>query len=319
MLLSAGWSTATVARLGGYMKKRDLVLAWRRSILAAALLLGVMSVSLAGIAKDSVPPGTSLGIASVPNFRDVGGYTTTDGSLVRRGVTYRSNQMNPISAEDMRKIAALGLKNDFDLRTEAEREAKPDEIPAGVNIVSLNVLGDASGASAMNLESLFGDPKKTNEMLGDGKAAALLVKTYREFITLPSANVAYRQLFLDLSDSKQLPALYHCTAGKDRTGWASAALLTLLGVPEEKVYADFLKSNDYILPPYKPYIDHFVAEGGDPSIMQDLMGVKAEYLRASFDEMSSRYGSIEGYFEKGLGIDRATQQKIRDRFLSAEK
>ena len=72
---------------------------------------------------------------SVPNLRDVGGYTTADGSVVRRGVVYRSNQLNAIRPDETKKIAAMGLKNDFDLRTAAEREAKPDELPAGVKNV----------------------------------------------------------------------------------------------------------------------------------------------------------------------------------------
>ena len=92
-------------------------------------------------------------------------------------------------------------------------------------------------------------------------------------------------------------------------------MLTLLGVPEEKVYEDYLRSNEYILPAYKQAIDGFVAGGGDPSIPQDLLGVKTEYLQSSFVEVKTQYGSIEGYFEKGLGIDNAGQQQLRDRFL----
>jgi protein-tyrosine phosphatase len=86
-------------------------------------------------------------------------------------------------------------------------------------------------------------------------------------------------------------------------------------VPEEQVYADYLRSNDYILPAYKSAIDHFVAAGGDASIPQDLLGVQREYLQAAFDEVTASYGSIRGYFEVALGIDRAGQQRIRDRFL----
>jgi protein tyrosine/serine phosphatase len=71
--------------------------------------------------------------------------------------------------------------------------------------------------------------------------SAAFVKTYREFITLPSANAAFHQLFVDLGDKDQLPALFHCTTGNDRTGWASAALLTLLGIPEDEVYKDYLQ------------------------------------------------------------------------------
>jgi protein-tyrosine phosphatase len=71
----------------------------------------------------------------VPNLRDAGGYATADGSAVRRGIAYRSNQLNPISPDDMKKIVALGLKNDLDLRTVEEREAKPDLLPPGVKNV----------------------------------------------------------------------------------------------------------------------------------------------------------------------------------------
>jgi protein-tyrosine phosphatase len=287
------------------------------SLSLSALLLMTVAVPRTVTTQDLSAPGTSLGITSVPNLRDAGGYATPDGSVVRRGLAYRSNQLNPISPDDMKKIADLGLKNDFDLRTAEERNAKPDELPAGVKNVWLNVLADAKGISPAEIDRLLSDPKAANAMLGDGKASAEFVKTYREFITLPSANAAFRQLFVDLGDKDQLPALYHCTTGKDRTGWASAALLTLLGVPKDKVYEDYLKSNEYILPAYKSFIDRFVAAGGQPSIPQDMLGVKAEYLQASFDQVKTQYGSIENYFGKGLGIDRAGQQKLRDRFLQA--
>jgi protein-tyrosine phosphatase len=260
-------------------------------------------------------PGASLGIASVPNLRDVGGYKTRDGAAVRYGVAYRSDELNPVSPDDIKKIAALGLKNDFDLRTAEEREARPDELPPGVKNVWLNVLADARGVSAAEVLRLLSDPKEANEMLGGGKAEELFVKVYREFITLPSANKSYRQLFVELGNSSDLPSLFHCTTGKDRTGWAAAALLTLLGVPEQLVYEDFLRSNEYILPAYQPAIDRFVKAGGDPSIPQDLLGVKTEYLRASFEEMRAKYGTIEAYFADGLGIDKAGQQRLRDRFL----
>jgi protein-tyrosine phosphatase len=72
-------------------------------------------------------------------------------------------------------------------------------------------------------------------------------------------------------------------------------------------------------PHTKEYIDRFVAGGGDPSIPQDMLGVKSEYLQASFDEMKAQYGNIEGYFEKGLGIDKVGQQRLRDRFLTSPK
>ena len=259
--------------------------------------------------------GEALGIASVPNLRDLGGYKTRDGATVAKGLVYRSNQLAPISPSDMEKLAQLGLKNDYDLRTEAERTPLPDELPPGVNNVWLNVLKDASGSAPTNLLALLQNPKEGNKALGGGKIEATFVKSYRDFVTLPSAKTAYREFFISLADQNKLPALFHCTTGKDRTGWAAAALLTLLDVPKKTVMEDYLRSNDYILPLYKKVIEAFVAGGGEPSIPQAIFGVKVEYLEAAFDEMQTKYGTIENYFSEALGIDTFTQKALRDLYL----
>lgn len=236
---------------------------------------------------------------------------------MRRGVAYRSNQLNPIAPDDMKRLAALGLKNDFDLRTAREREAKPDQLPAGVKDAWLNVLADAKDTNPSEVEEMLHNPKAANAALGNGQGVARFKDAYRQFVTLPSAKAAFRQLFTEMGQKNQLPSLFHCTTGKDRSGWAAAALLTLLGVPDDKVREDYLRSNEYILPAYKQEIDSFVTEGGDPSIPQDLLGVRSEYLQAAFDEVKAQYGGIEAYFEKGLEIDKAGQQQLRDRFLTA--
>lgn len=108
---------------------------------------------------------------------------------------------------------------------------------------------------------------------------------------------------------------FHCTAGKDRTGWAAAALLTLLGAPRETVTADYLRSNDYLLPAYRENIDGFVEAGGERSIVIALIGVREEYLDAAFDEMETRYGTIENYFAEALGIDASGQKALRNLYL----
>ena len=263
-------------------------------------------------------PGLSLGIASVPNLRDLGGYTTNDDATVVKGLVYRSNQLAKISTEDMEKIAKLGLKNDYDLRTEAERTPLPDELPPGVNNIWLDVLKDAKGSAPTNLLALLQDPEQGNKELGDGKIEAIFIESYRDFVSLSSAKTAYHEFFTSLADQNKLPALFHCTTGKDRTGWGAAALLTLLDVPKETVMKDYLRSNDYILPLYKKVIDAYVAGGGEPSIPQAIFGVKKEYLEASFDEMQTKYGSIDNYFTEALGIDATMQKKIRDMYLKKE-
>jgi len=260
-------------------------------------------------------PGQSLGIASVVNLRDLGGYTTSDGKTVATGLVYRSNQLSGIPEEDMEKLAELNLKVDYDLRTAEERNARPDELPPGVKNVWLDVLADSPQAGPAMLEKLMTDPKAANEELGGGKVEEGFQQSYREFVSLPSAKAEFRKLFVGLGDADRLPALFHCTTGKDRTGWAAAALLTLLGVPKDQVMEDYLRSNDYILPAYQHAIDPFVAAGGDPEIPSAILGVKAEYLEAAFDEMETKYGTIESYFSEALGIDAAEQQALRDLYL----
>jgi protein-tyrosine phosphatase len=262
-------------------------------------------------------PGQSLGIRSVPNLRELGGYKTSDGATVASGLVYRSNQLSEIPEADMEKLAGLNLKTDFDLRTAEEREVRPDELPPGVKYVWLDVLADVDQAGPAMLEKLMKDPKAANAALGGGKAEAGFQESYRQFVSLPSAQKAFRQLFLSLGDQTQLPALFHCTTGKDRTGWAAAALLTLLGVPKDVVMEDYLRSNDYIIPKYQKVIDAFVESGGDASIPPAILGVKKEYLEAAFDEMETKYGTIEKYFSEGLGIDAIQQKALRDLYLAA--
>jgi protein-tyrosine phosphatase len=259
--------------------------------------------------------GESLGIASIPNLRDVGGYQTADGRTVATGLVYRSNQLSDIMPEDMDKLAALNLAVDYDLRTAAERDKRPDELPSGVDYVWLNVLADSPDSDPAQVEALMADPPQANAVLGDGQAAAGFEASYREFVSLPSARAEFGNLFKGLAAQDQLPALFHCTTGKDRTGWAAAALLELLGVPRDTIMTDYLRSNDYIIPKYQDVIDTFVEAGGDPSIPVAILGVQESYLNAAFDEMETQYGSIENYFAEGLGIDAAGQQALRDLYL----
>src|SRR4029450_8167484 len=144
-------------------------------------------------------------------------------------------------------------------------KAQPDQIPEGVNWVGLDVLADGAPASMSRLSALR-DPTTAGDSLGGGKVEAIFTDIYRAIVSLPSARRADGDLFTALADSGHTPALFHCTTGKDRTGWASAALLTLLGVPQDTVLQDYLRSNDYILPYYQKAIDAFVAAGGEPGI-----------------------------------------------------
>lgn len=262
-------------------------------------------------------PGTSLGLESLPNLRDLGGYKTKDSLTIRHGLLYRSSQLYHVSETDKKKLEALKLKYDFDLRTTREREAKPDEVSTAVRNVSLDMLADESEDAYVKLDDLTRDPKRRSTVMGGGTAEAetAMKQIYCDMVTLPSAKKALSQFFTTLAQAGSSPALFHCSSGKDRTGWASAVLLTMLGVPKEQIIKDFERSNDYILPAQKTVIDNFVKAGGEPGIMPAILGVKGIYLEAAFAEVNRVYGSMDRYFIEGLGIDPTKQKAIRDAFL----
>ncbi len=290
------------------------------ALVGAVLIMPVADTQSPAGDLPQLVPGQSLGLAlgmpTMPNQRDVGGYTTRDGKAVARGIAYRSDTFNAIRAEEVKKLERLAIKNAYDLRTAAEVKAMPDQLPPGVKYHLLDVLADDLRAAPAELEALLQEPKKANAVLGKGKSEAMFLKVYSEFITLRSAKQSYGKLFRDLADKSKVPAVFHCTTGKDRTGWTAAALLTLLGVPKDTVIVDYMRTNDYTLPQFQHAIGAFVAGGGERSIALAVVGVKPEYLEASFAEMQEQYGSIEKYFSDGLGIDAAGQQALRELFLS---
>lgn len=282
-----------------------------RILLLLLISINLLSFTNQAHAKQAPAPI----IPSVENFRDFGGYQTSDGAVVKKGLVYRSNHLADAKPDDMTKIKELGVIHVYDLRTEHERKSSPGKAPDGSEYVVIDVLADAPDSNPAKLHTLMKQPKQANKELGDGKIEEDFKKGYREFVYLPSARKGFKELFLAIGDNGNTPLVFHCTTGKDRTGWASAALLTFLGVPKDKVYEDFLKSNQYIIPKYQQTIDAFVKGGGNKQIPLAIFGVKKEYLDASFDEMEKRYGTIENYFSEGLGIDEAQQKRIKEKLL----
>jgi protein-tyrosine phosphatase len=259
-------------------------------------------------------PGALIELDGAANCRDLGGWPVAGGGTVRRGLVFRSSELNGLSDRGLSQLESLGLRTVYDLRTTAERNAQPDRLPGGVDDVHLDVLAsDPSSAAAgvADLSELLADPKRLEGLLGDMSVTALFERTYRDVVGLPSAISAYRTMYAGIADAAARPVLFHCTTGKDRTGWGAAALLTFLGVSADDVTAEYLLTNDEILALTQPMYDTFAKAGGDPDLLRPALGVDASYLEAAFDEMTTRFGSIEGYFSQGLGLDDATLDALR--------
>jgi protein-tyrosine phosphatase len=244
----------------------------------------------------------SISIESVPNLRDIGGWQTVNGGMVRSGLLYRSAALSRLEVADEVAFGALGIRSIYDLRTWGERSVEPDRLPPRTEYVEIDVLEDSTGLSPARLIDLVSDPKAAEKVLGGGKALSLFRDSYREMVSLPSALSGYGRFFDSLSSGDNLPALLHCTTGKDRTGWAAASFLMLLGVPDDLVMREYLLTNELLVPALQPLFELFLSAGVDPEVLLQVIGVRREYLEAALEEMLNLFGTVEGYFMEGLGL-----------------
>jgi protein-tyrosine phosphatase len=254
-------------------------------------------------------------IPGVVNLRDVGGRAVTGGREVRTGVLYRSAELGRLGDGGGEAIVALGIRRVYDLRTRAERRLLPDLVPDGTRSIVLDILADSPDADPAALMRLLADPAAARARLGDGGTERFFIDAYRAFVALPSATAGFGRLFQDLAVAGHRPALVHCTTGKDRTGWAAAVLLMFLGVPERDVLDDYLLSNVMLRPAATRMLAEFAARGGDPELIRPLTEVRESYLDAALDEVRQRYGTIEAYVARGLGLDAAGRAELRRVFL----
>ena len=253
--------------------------------------------------------------AGIPNLRDIGGHGTGDGRRVRRGLLFRSVALSHVVAGDLAGLEEVAIRTVFDLRTAREQAHHPDRLPDGATVLELDVMADAVESDPVTLLALFEDPVSASAELADGGMDRFLAATYRDLVLLSSARAAYGRLFGTLADPQARPALVHCTAGKDRTGWAVAALLLLLGVPQTTVLADYLRSDEEVRHAFAPAIDGFEARGGQRAVYRQLLGVEAHNLESAIATMLDAHGTVENYFSDGLGVDAATQSRLREAFL----
>lgn len=239
------------------------------------------------------PSPTAVRLDEARNFRDVGGYATADGRKVREGLVYRSNKLSSLSEADQAKLTAANVTLDVDLRNTSERAEAPDRIPPGVRYQVADVVGIDSGFWFHEFVPLtLGRAMIDAAVNGSSNIGQSI--GYPFMVSYHGSDVAFADLLKAIAQNDTGATVYHCSAGKDRTGWSTAVLLTLLGVPREMVNADFMASNTYL--------------GRDDAV--DL-----SWLNAAFDQMNRIYGSFDRYVRDGLGLDQATIDALRAKLL----
>jgi len=246
-----------------------------------------------------------------PNFRDLGGYPTSDGSSVVSGQLYRSGDFSAVTERDLHRLEELGIRTVVDLRSEPEAAARPDLLPAAVNYRPLRLLPAVDNAS---MEEMF--------RTGDFRSFPSWETVYRSGIRdHPDVFAALIRL---AADPQARPLVFHCATGKDRTGIGAALLLSVLGVAWSEVEKDYLRSNALLGPGKAAMVDRIAREMEQAGLrledearrqLEDMLLVDVAFLDAAHDEMAQLAGSVEGYLLTSLGIDERLAASLRDQLL----
>ena len=227
------------------------------------------------------------------NTRELGGYKTEDGRSLKWGVLYRSDKLSELTDADQEYLLQLGIKRVIDFRSSEEKQNEPDQLPSTLKYIEMPI--EADGAIRPKVEAILkGD---LNEDVG-----AILVETNKEFISDFSG--VYKGFIESLIENQE-PTLFHCTAGKDRAGFAAALVLLAVGVPEKIVIEDYMKTNKYTEETIQDYINKinlYSLGSVDAEILRPLLGVEERFIRAALDEIKQKYGNVETFIRDELEI-----------------
>lgn len=242
------------------------------------------------------------------NFRDVGGYPTTDARIVKRHTVYRSDSLAAVGDAGWERLTELGVKEIFDLRHEVEIRTAPYVSPDGMEITNL-----AIGPREVQTEAR--DVFEFMKAAGvDDFGIDFMIDLYQRMFADHAA--VFGELLRHLSDPGRLPAVFHCTAGKDRTGIAAALLLSVLGVERETVLDDYELSNEFRskrrIEELRPRLE---AEGIDVEAVRPYLSAPRPALAAALDAVDAEHGGVEGFLRDKAGVSPGILHRLREVLL----
>lgn len=214
------------------------------------------------------------------NVRDLGGYKTADNKTVKWNKIFRSGDLNQLTDDDLNYLAKIPIITFIDFRDSAEISRAPDRLPKSLkNQIFLPIeTGSMVAYQEITAEKIPSLLLKGNE---------ILVKNNQE---------VYKKFFALLMNEQNTPLLFHCSAGKDRAGFAAALFLSSLGVDRETIIQDYLLTNEFLRDKYKVMLEKHPE-------MEPLLAAKEEYIQAAFDLIDKEYGGMENYLTRNLGVD----------------
>jgi protein-tyrosine phosphatase len=243
-------------------------------------------------------PARHLNLEGASNFRDLGGYGTQDGRTVRWRQIFRSNHLGHLTAGDIAVVRGLGVKSAFDFRGTDERAAA---VCALTEIAVHSLPIEPTVVAALRARLAAGRLSSTD-------AVEIMRESYRNYVRLNTHS--FRMLFAHLIEDRA-PLVIHCTAGKDRTGFACALILRALGVPDDAIAEDYLLTNRF----YRR--DPSAGTDLPEDVRQAIGSVQASFLDAGFDAIRADYGDLGNYFRDGLGLGEVERRTLKARYLQS--
>ncbi len=251
----------------------------------------------AGTQAPAVALPRSIALSGASNFRDLGGYTGHEGRPLQWRKLFRADHLATLNAQDLQVLAQLGITRTADFRGAYERGALPYALPG----VATHTLGIEPTVIQRALQL-----QKNGQYITATQAVGLMQDTYRSFIN--DNAVRFAELFELLLESDS-PIVFHCTAGKDRTGFAAALILLALGVPRAVVMQDYMLTNNLYRRPSG------VASPAPPEVLDVLWGVQEGFLEVALHGVEVEHGGIDNYLERVLHLNAAARAKLSQLYL----
>lgn len=254
----------------------------------------------------------------VPNMRDLGGMKTADGKVIKCGLLIRSEQLYYASENDKELLKSIPLKQIFDFRNTKEVNEKPDPLLDGCENLHLPIIDESTLLSWESRRSK--EAKKQIEETQNNSETVInkMCEMYRNLIRAPYSCSQYSKFLKGVLDTHGT-VLWHCTLGKDRCGWGSVLVETVLGVSKEDIIEDYLYTNECLK---DELVKYFEKKNITPSmikqnsLMTAVVEARTEYIMAAFDEVEKLYGSMDAYLKDGLGVDENMIARFREKYLA---
>lgn len=251
-------------------------------------------------------------MVTITNFRDIGGIKNKEGKKILTDVFLRSGELSNLTEEDQKRLeTTYRLSKIIDLRSEAEVEERPDKAVPKTNYIHIDILEDITdeGASIEDFVKI-GSPEK---------AAAYMAKLYADIALNTTAQKGYNRFFEEiLTLGNEESILFHCFAGKDRTGIAALLVLETLEVPKEAIYTDYLLTNQLRKQENAMILEQAKTMQLATTNLDALhvaLNVDSSYLDSFYQTVEKEYGNVSTYLKQAMGLDKEMKEMLNRRFL----